>query len=140
MSEDLTKKFPYSDSDKLKSILTSVRSLEVGLDRVEMRVGNLDSRVKQLEQKVDERLYDTRPIWQKVVNDLARVQEAQRRMEEGQELLRGEVREIRTSQRDLFRHQVVLNDAVLRIHGDFHDIDARLNAVEVNRKRPNSST
>jgi chromosome segregation ATPase len=140
MNEDLTKKFPQSDSDKLNSILTSVRSLEVGLDRVEMRVGTLDSRVKQLEQKVDERLYDIRPNWQKVVNDLAQVQETQRRMEDGQELLRGEVREIRTSQRDLFRHQVVVNDAVLRIHGDFHYIDARLHALEVNRKRPNSST
>lgn len=45
MGEDLTKKLPKSDSDKLTSILTSVQAME--------------KRLAELEKKVDERLHDT---------------------------------------------------------------------------------
>lgn len=112
MSEDLTQKLPTSDSEKLTSILTSVQAM--------------NTRLTGLEQKVEERLHDTRPIWQKVVADIAE--------------LRSEVRGIRTSQRDAVRRISVLNDTLLGMQADYRDIYDRVRELETNCNPPNSST
>ena len=54
--------------------------------------------------------------------------------------LRTLTREIKMSLRDVSRGQTVLNDAILKIHIDFHYIDERLHRLEVNRNQQNSST
>ena len=112
MSEDLTKKLPTSDSDKLTSILTTVR--------------NLETRLAALEQKVEEKLHDTRPIWQKVVTDIAEV--------------RAEVHDIRTSQRDGLRRMSVFHDTLITMQADYRDIYDRVRGLEINRNQQNSST
>jgi DNA repair ATPase RecN len=73
MSEDLTRSLPSSDGEKLTQILATVN--------------RLDSRLGSLEQKVDERLHDTRPIWEKVNADIAELQVGQQRLTEGQQRL-----------------------------------------------------
>jgi hypothetical protein len=112
MSEDFTKNLPTSDSDKLNSILTTVQAMEI--------------RLKGLEEKVEARLHDTRPIWQKVVLDIAE--------------LRLEVHDIRTSQRDAVRRISVVNDTLLGIQADYRDIYDRLRGLETNHNSQNSST
>jgi hypothetical protein len=112
MSEDLTKKLPTSDTDKLTSIL--------------MTVQNLETRFAALEQKVEERLHDTRPIWQKVVADIAEV--------------RSEVHDIRTSQRDGLRRMSVFHDTLIAMQADYRDIYDRVRGLETNRNQQNSST
>jgi chromosome segregation ATPase len=133
MSEDLTKKLNLDDSDKLTLILTTVQNLdrrsvatetqfgtvEARLERLGLGFDNLDSRLQHLEQRVEQRFYDTRPIWHKLVDDIAQLQKGQERLEEG---------------------QGVLNDAIRKINADVHAIDERLHRLELNRKRPNSST
>src|SRR5919106_4602580 len=98
MSEDLTQKLPKSDSEKLDLILTTTQNLEGRFDNLEerfdklekrfdgleTRVDGVDSRLGHLEQNVEQRLHDTRPIWHKVVADIARLQEGQERLENGQ--------------------------------------------------------
>ena len=111
MSEDLTKRLP-TDSDKLTSILTIVQTLE--------------TRLVALEQKVEERLHDTRPIWQKVVTDIAEV--------------RAEVHDIRTSQRDGLRRMSVFHDTLITMQADYRDIYDRVRGLETNRNQQNSST
>ena len=112
MSEDLTKKLPKSDSEKLNAILTTVEAME--------------TRLTGLEKKVDERLHDTRPIWQKVVADIA--------------ALSSEVHIIRKSQRDASRRISVLNDTLLGIQADYRDVYDRVIGLETNQHPPNSST
>ena len=112
MSEDLTKKLPTSDSDKLNSILTTVQATE--------------TRLTELEQKVEERLHDTRPIWQKVVADIAK--------------LNLEMKRMTTSQRDTVRRISVVNDTLLGIQADYRDIYDRVLELEANHNAPNSST
>jgi predicted nucleic acid-binding Zn-ribbon protein len=140
MSEDLTKKLPKSDSEKLTLILSTVQSLEVRLEKLEIRVDNIDSRLQRLEQKVEERLHDTRPIWEKLVSDMGQLQEGQQRLEEGQNVLQAEVREIRTSQRDASRRMSIFNDTLVTIQVDYRDIYDRLRGLEVDRNQPNSPT
>lgn len=87
MSEDLTRQLP---DDALAQILGAIRELGARMESFERRMdafeGRMDSferRMEKLERKVDERLYDTRPIWEKVVADVEQLRQGQARVEEG---------------------------------------------------------
>jgi peptidoglycan hydrolase CwlO-like protein len=116
MSEDLTKKLPQSDSEKLTAILTTVQHLETRIDR--------------LEEQAEERRYDTRPLWEKLEADIAELQKS----------LRSETGEIKRTLRDLSRKQSVLNDSFLQVHADLRVIDERLLALENTHNQQNSQT
>ncbi len=126
MSEDLTQKLPRSNNDTLSLILTIVQSLDKRLEILEHRVENIESRLQHLEEKVEERLHDTRPIWQKVITDIAEV--------------RAEVHDVRTSQRDGLRRMSVFHDTLITMQADYRDIYDRVRGLETNRNQPNSST
>ena len=140
MSEDLTQKLPKSDSETLHLILTSTQNLEARFGKLESRVEDIDLRLGSLERKVEERLYDTRPIWQKVVADIAELQAGQQRLEEGQQATRLLLVELSSTVRDVNRDQIVMNDVVRRIQLDFHNFDERLHRYLLNHKQQNSST
>jgi hypothetical protein len=116
MSENLTDKLPKSDSEKLTLILTTVQGFE--------------DRIQSLEQQVEEKRYDTRPIWEKLLSDIAELQES----------LRKETLEIKGSLRNLSRGQKVLNDTIHKVHIDLVDIDERLQALEATHNQPNTQT
>ena len=120
MSEDLTKKLPRTDSEKITLILTTVQTLE--------------TRVTNLENKVEERLYDTRPLWQNVRADIAQLQEGQTRLE-------GDVHEIKVSIRDIYYKIEVFNDMMLNVQAKHRDVDRRVRELEQQPHKPtNSST
>ncbi|HEX6719627.1 MAG TPA: hypothetical protein VF088_21160 [Pyrinomonadaceae bacterium] len=116
MSEDLTDKLPKSDSEKLTLILTTVQGFE--------------DRIQSLEQQADEKRHDTRPIWEKLVADIAQLHKS----------LAEETREIKRSLCNLSRGQTVLNDAILKVHIDLVEIDERLHSLEGADDQQNSST
>jgi len=138
MSEDLTQKLPTNGNDN--EILTAIKHLE--------------KKVDGLEKKVDERLHDTRPIWHKVVADIAELQTGQKRLEdgqkhledgqkhleEGQQAMRSSLIELHSSVRDVNRDQIVINDVIRRLQFDFHNIDEKLHKLIINRNQQNSST
>lgn len=119
MSDDLTQNLPTSQDGTLAQILTTVQ--------------NLSTKIESLEQKVEERLYDTRPIWEKVQADIARLQEGQQGLQEGLDALRSEVHEMNKEQRDTGRKLSVLNDGLLRMQADHRDIDDRVRGLEGQR-------
>ena len=120
MSEDPTQKLPAPHNGALEQILAAVRSLE-------SRLSNLESRSESLESKVEERLYDTRPIWEKVEADIARLQEGQQRLDERLEALRDETR---TGFRNLKRQFGVLYETFIEVRADYKDLDKRLYRFE----------
>jgi len=147
MSEDLTKDLPSSAGEKLTQILSTVQRLDSTVER-------LDSRLGSLEQKVEGRLYDTRPIWEKVNTDIAELQagqhrltegqqrltegqqrltEGQQRLEEGLEFFRGESRDVRTLLRDIFRRLSIFNDTLVTMQADYRDIYDRVREIERQR-------
>jgi chromosome segregation ATPase len=128
MSEDPTKNLPASQNSTLEQILAIVQSLE--------------SRLQSLEGKVEERLYDTRPIWEKVEADIAQLQEGLQRLEEGQqrfddrlEALRDETR---TGWRNLKRQFGVLHETFLEVRADYKDLDKRLYRIEEPLEEPHT--
>ena len=130
MSEDFTKRSSENDRDL---ILTAIRKMDSRLQGVEKKVDGL-------EKTVNEKLYDTRPIWHKVVDDIGELQAGQKRLEEGQQAMRAEMSELNSMVRSVNRDQIVLNDSVRRIQFDFHDVNERLHKLIVNRNQQNSTT
>ena len=133
MNEDLTKKRPSSDSEKLSLILKTVQSLEGRIENLETRGDRIDSRLGSLEQTVADRLYDTRPIWEKVLVDISQLQEGLVQLQEGQEFLGNESREIKTFLRDIFRRLSIFNDTMVTMQADYRDIYDRVRGLELNR-------
>lgn len=137
MSEDFTQKLPHSGHDT--EILTAIKDLEKKVDR--------------LEKKVDERLHDTRPIWHKVVADIAELQagqkrledgqthleEGQRRLEEGQQAIHSDIKDINSTVDFVKRDQLANNDAVRRMQLDFLTVAEWLNKI-TNRNQQNPQT
>ena len=137
MSEDLTKKLPTDDDN----------------DSVMLR--NIDSRLQRLEQKVEERLHDTRPIWQKVVSDIAQLHEGQRQLQEshaqlqeshaqlrdGQSRLESEVRDMKISLRELARSASAQYEMTFKVLAECKDLSSRVLDIELEQqKQRNSST
>ena len=120
MSEDLTQKLPTSPDPALSQILGAVQ--------------NLSGRMESLEKKVEDRLYDTRPIWEKVLVDITQLQEGQQRLEAGQRRLEEKLEalrdETRTGMRNLKRQFLILNDTFLEVRADYKDLDKRLYHLE----------
>lgn len=134
MSEDFTQKLPISDRE---AILTAVKNLETyvrsSIDNLGTWITSGDARLRGLEDKLEARLHDTRPIWHKVVADISQLQASQDEM-------RADLREINRKTDTIARDQAVFNDAFHKVQGDFHLIDERLRRLEINRNRPNSQT
>jgi hypothetical protein len=59
--------------------------------------------------------------------------ESQQSLKEGQEDLRGEVREIRTHLRDMDRRLSIFNDTLVGIQADYRDIYDRVRGIERQR-------
>lgn len=143
MSADLTDKLPKSNGE----ILTAIRNLDAHVDKIDTRLANLEQKVDGLEKKfdgldkkVDERLHDTRPIWQKVIADIGQFQAGQNRLEEGQSGIRGQMIELNSAVRTVNRDQIVINDVIRNLQMDFHTIDEKLHKLTVTHNQQNSST
>jgi conjugal transfer/entry exclusion protein len=130
MSEDLTQNLPGSQNDALAQILSAVQGLDARVQNMDAKVQSMDNRLGTLEQKVDERLLETRPIWEKVVADIERLQTNVSQLHEGQEMLRGEVN---TGLRDINRKFSIFNDTLTQMQADYRDIYDRVRDLERQR-------
>jgi chromosome segregation ATPase len=105
---------------RLESLETRLESLETRLESLETRLASLETRLASLETKVDERLKDTRPMWEVVQTQLASLRESQDR-------LRGEMEKgFRLVDRRL-ESQPVEFDKLYRYH---RDLEERVEKIE----------
>lgn len=75
MSEDQTQKFDGSDGDRLDQLIAMVQGLTVEVKSLTAQVQTIDTRMTALERKVEERLYDTRPMWEAVQSQMTEMKE-----------------------------------------------------------------
>jgi chromosome segregation ATPase len=137
MSEDFTQKLPKNGNGE---ILTAIKDLDT-------KVTKIDNRLQSLEKKVDERLHDTRPIWHKVVADIAelqagqkRLEDGQQRLEEGQQAIHSDIKDINSTVDMVKRDQLANNDAVRRMQLDFLTVNEWLGKIIADRNQQNSQT
>lgn len=90
MSEDITRKLTVDEKlDQLLSEMTGLKSEMTGLKsemaEIKGTANRTELRLSSLETKVDERLHDTRPMWQAIHAQTEKLVEEQARMEKRQE-------------------------------------------------------
>jgi len=138
MSKDLTQNLNGSLDDKLDRLITAVQSMDsrfanIGihlenlgtrLENLETRVGNVESRLESLEVKVDERMKETRPMWEALQTQLTELKEAHQT----------QFAELRESQEKGFRRFDHAMDVVSgnqnRLHADHVELESRVYKIE----------
>jgi chromosome segregation ATPase len=153
MSRDLTQKLNGSIEDKIDWLITAVQSMdsrvvtrlegietrlgtiETRLDNLETRVGNVETRLDTLEIKVDERMKETRPMWEALQAQLTELKEAsQQQFAELKEASQQQFAELRESQEKGFRRFDRVMDLVsgdlTRLHGDHVELESRVYKIE----------
>lgn len=142
MSKDLTQKLNGSIEDKLDRLIAAVQSIDSGvvtrlegietrlgtietrLEGLETRVGNVETRLESLEIKVDERMKETRPMWEALQAQLTDLRESQHL----------QFTELNASQEKGFRRfdhamdQVAGNQT--RLHADQIELESRVYKIE----------
>ena len=68
MNKDLTKQLPTSD---LQQILAGLDAINTRLTSLEGRMSSLEGRMSSLEEKVEARKYETKPIWERALQEIA---------------------------------------------------------------------
>ena len=74
MSEDLTRKLPLTSFEE--RVLNELAAIRGELTQQNTRLASLDQRLTSLEEKVDARLRETRPIWEGVQQRLTEIEAA----------------------------------------------------------------
>lgn len=110
MSEEPTRHLP---TDDLKLILAHLESI--------------NTRLSTLEEKVDRRLQETRPIWEQVLARLDSVENRMQSLENGMQALKDEVH---IGFRKLERQIAVLATDVIEVRGYQHDLERRMDKLE----------
>lgn len=91
MSEDATQQLLIARVDQLISLVAvmneNLQQVNTRLDKLETQQGEMSARLHNLETIVDQRLYDTRPLWESVLSQIA---ELDKKIDTRVEELRGE--------------------------------------------------
>lgn len=128
MSKDLTQKLNGSIEDKIDWLITAAQS-------VDSRLANVEARLESLEIKVDERMKETRPMWEALQAQLTELRESQQvqftELRESQQL---QFTELRESQERGFRRfdraMNVVSGNQIRLHADYVELESRVYKIE----------
>jgi flagellin-like hook-associated protein FlgL len=136
MSEDLTKKVLATDSEKINLILTIVKKLESHetlLTQIIDALGSHGAILTQILDRLDKLTYRVDAVE-------TRLGIVESRFDAIDVRLQGLEQTMKRSVHNLDRGQSVLNDAILKIHVGFLDIDERLQGLEPRTSPAKSST
>lgn len=138
MSEEPTQNLPQ---DGVRLILARLDSIDSRLDNVENRISNIETHLTALEDKVDRRLQETRPIWEQVlvrldavegqlVNFDGRMVSFEGRLDGFEKRLDDFGGELRLSLRRFDRQIEELAKDVLEVRADQRDLEKRMDETE----------
>ena len=123
MSEDPTQNLPDGRSLE-ERIFARFDAMDARLDKMDAHLNKIDERLTTLEDRVDRRLKETRPIWERA---LAEIAEMHNEMREGFEKIRSEMN---NGLRRVDRQIDVLNRNILEVRADLRYMDERITKLE----------
>ena len=142
MSEEITQQLPndilklilarldsmdgrFDSIDKrLDSMEARLDSMEARLDSMDGRLDSMDGRLTAVEEKVDRRMLETRPIWERALAEIAGLRAE---MQEGFEKVHGELNH---GLRRINRKVDILNHDILEVRADLLHLDERVTKLE----------
>lgn len=127
MSEDTTKNLP--GGDRIDALVGLVQTMSTDLRDVKTRLGTL-------ENTVSERLFDTRPIWERALAEIAGTRSELAETRSDVSAIRLEVSQVRSEMNDGFRKlnakMDVLNQDVLEVRAENRLLGKRVDKLESN--------
>ena len=149
MSDDLTQKLPGDkeptapqDDDRISLLVIAVQSLSTEVQSLSSDVHEVKARLEALEKTVTEHSFETKPIWERALAEIAatRAELAETRAElaETRAELKAEIAaakaELRAEMKDGFRKLglkiELLNEDSLTLRADHKQLDRRVEALE----------
>ena len=135
MSEEITRQLPgdvlklilarFDSMDKrFDSVDARFDSVDKRFDSVEARLDSMDGRLTTVEEKVDRRLQEARPIWERALAEIAGLRAE---TQEGFENVRSELNH---GLRRVERQVDILNHNILEVRGDLRYLDERVTKLE----------
>jgi DNA repair ATPase RecN len=125
MSEDRTQELPGGDMKQVLALLTSMNA----------RLESMDARLPTLEEKVDRRLQDTRPIWEQVLSRLTDIETRLTNVETRLDSIEKRLEKVESEVYDLGRKFRVFNADILKLQDKQEDFDERLQQIESERTK-----
>jgi len=125
-------------SQRMTAVEQGQARLEQGQARLEGGQVNKEERLVMVEEKVDRRQMETRPIWERALAEIADTRAELRQLAsqvaniEREMVTKEELRDVKTFLRDIRRDQRTLNDSMLGIKSEMRDMDERLATIEPN--------
>src|SRR4051812_2910248 len=113
MSEDTTRNLPGGDLGEVLSLLRSI----------DTRLTNVENRLTALEDKVERRLHDTRPIWEQVLVRLTAVEERLTAVEERLTSVETRLGKVEDAVDSLGRKFRVFNEDILKLQNTHEDLE-----------------
>lgn len=93
MSEEITQNLP---NDGMGLILAR-------LDSIDTRLNTIDTRLDNLEEKVEARFYDTKPIWERALNEILETRAQVVKVEERLDKVEGRLGRVENEVKDMRR-------------------------------------
>ena len=131
MSDDLTQKLPgdqesipTQDNDRINVLINAVQSLSSAVQSLSSDIQEIKVRIEMLEKIVSERSFDTKPIWERALAEIAatRAELAETRAE-----LRAEMKD---GFRMLSLKIELLNEDSLTLRADQRQLERRVDTLE----------
>ncbi len=129
MNEDTTRDLPDSRSFE-ERIFNYLEAMEARMkaDMLEMKIviNDINRRLATLEEKVERRLYDTRPIWEGVQAQLGVMQEQISALHEQSEATQAQIAEVQVQVAEVQAHVMGIEERVMRLDGKFDVLSGEL--------------
>lgn len=125
MSEDTTRNLPHGDLGEVLFILRSV----------DTRLTNVENRLTALEEKVESRLYDTRPIWEQVLVRLTAIEERLTKIEERLTSVETRLGKVEEEVYGLNRKVRIFSVDITKLQDKDDDLEERLKRMETEHTR-----
>jgi septal ring factor EnvC (AmiA/AmiB activator) len=149
MSDDLTQKLPGDkeprapqDDDRISLLVIAVQSLSSAVESLSRDVQEVRARLEALEKTVIQRSFETKPIWERALAEIAEtraeIAETRAELAETRAELKAELAEtkaeLRAEMKDGFRKLSLkielLNEDSLTLRADQKQLDRRVEALE----------
>lgn len=121
MTDDITKSL--TDSEKLDFLINAVSDIR-------LRQVALEERQSTLEQLVRDRLYDTRPLWQAVLQQLEQINARLDGQQQVIEQIKAHQKRHDEMLTQMLQRLAVLNDDVLVVRGGHRELRERVAILE----------
>lgn len=125
MSEDTTRNLPGGDLGEILSLLRSIDG----------RLTTVETRLTALEDKVERRLHDTRPIWEQVLVRLTAIEERLTKVEERLTGVETRLGKVEDEVYGLSRKVRVFSVDIVKLQDKDDDLEERMNRMEAEQPR-----